>query len=200
MERRQRANIIGCDEVGRGCLAGPLVAAAVAEPVEKPEWWDEIRDSKKLSAKKREKLYQLILDNCSYEIETAIVQEIDRDNVLNASLRAMRDAAQEVWKEQGFPKDTLILVDGNRPLKNLRPELEQECIKGGDDLVKCIGAASIIAKVFRDRAMTSLHGDHPYYGWDRNKGYGTAEHREAIMVNGVTPLHRRSFRGVAEYV
>ena len=191
---------IGTDEVGRGCLAGSVFAAAVLEPSETPEWWSEIRDSKKLSAKKRERLADLITENCLYAVHEIKVGEIDKINILNASLKAMRNAADEVWRLEGWPEGTLILVDGNRPLQALRSGLEQECIKGGDDIVKCIGAASILAKVARDEYMKTMHESHPEYGWDRNKGYGTEEHREAIMVHGITPLHRRSFRGVAEYV
>lgn len=201
MQRVKKSRlIIGVDEVGRGCLAGSVFAAAVLEPEETFDWWGEIRDSKKLSAKKRQRLAELITDNCLYAVHEIKVGEIDKINILNASLCAMRNAADEVWRLSGWPDDTMILVDGNQPLKNLRKGLSQECIKGGDDIVKCIGAASILAKVTRDHYMEAMHAAHPDYGWDRNKGYGTAEHREAIMVHGVTPLHRRSFRGVAEYV
>lgn len=191
---------IGVDEVGRGCLAGPVCAAAVLEPSEHFDWWSEIRDSKKLSAKKRKVLSDLILENCKYGLELVHVPVIDDINILNASLLAMRLAAQEVYLEAGKPDNTMILVDGNMPLQDLPSYIDQECIKGGDGIVKCIGAASIVAKVFRDRVMGEHHKDNPEYGWDRNKGYGTAEHREAIMVHGVTPLHRRTFRGVSEYV
>ena len=201
MERVKKSRpTIGTDEVGRGCLAGPVVAAAVLEPTEHFDWWSEIRDSKKLSAKKRKVLSDLILENCTYGLELIQVPVIDDINILNAALLAMRSSVEEAYREAGKPDNTLILVDGNRPLQDLPPFLDQECIKGGDDIVKCIGAASIVAKVFRDRVMCEHHKDNPNYGWDRNKGYGTAEHREAIMVHGVTPLHRRTFRGVTEYV
>ena len=192
-------NLIGVDEVGRGCLAGPVCAAAVLEPSEHFDWWSEIRDSKKLSAKKRKVLSDLILENCKYGLELVHVPVIDDINILNASLLAMRLAAQEVYLEAGKPDNTLILVDGNRPLQDLPPFLDQECIKGGDDIVKCIGAASIVAKDFRDRVMCEHHKDNPNYGWDRNKGYGTEEHREAIMVHGPCHLHRMTFKGVYEY-
>lgn len=202
METRQKASrpTIGVDEVGRGCLAGSVFAAAVLEPEEHPEWWSEIRDSKKLSAKKRERLADLISEHCIWHVQDMTVGEIDRVNILNAALLCMREAAAEVHRKNGSPDNTVILVDGNRPLPEIPDSIEQECIKGGDDIVKCIGAASILAKVARDHYMEAMHAAHPEYGWDRNKGYGTAEHREAIMVHGVTPLHRRSFRGVAEYV
>ena len=191
---------IGVDEVGRGCLAGSVFAAAVLEPEETFDWWGEIRDSKKLSAKKRERLADLITENCVWSIQEIPVGTIDKVNILNAALLCMREAASAVHKKIGCLDNTLILVDGNMPLPEIPDNVEQECIKGGDDIVKCIGAASILAKVARDGYMQAMHAAHPEYGWDRNKGYGTAEHREAIMVHGVTPLHRRSFRGVAEYV
>ena len=192
-------NLIGVDEVGRGCLAGPVCDAAVLEPSEHFDWWSEIRDSKKLSAKKRKVLSDLILENCKYGVELVHVPVIDDINILNASLLAMRLAAQEVYLEAGKPDNTLILVDGNMPLQDLPPHIDQECIKGGDDIFKCIGAASIVAKVFRDRRMVEYHKDNPNYGWDRNKGYGTEEHREAIMVHGPCHLHRMTFKGVYEY-
>lgn len=191
---------IGVDEVGRGCLAGSVFSAAVLEPEETFEWWSEIRDSKKLSAKKRERLADLITENCLWSVQEMTVGEIDKVNILNAALLTMREAAAVVHKLNGSPDNTIILVDGNRPLPEIPEGIDQECIKGGDDIVKCIGAASILAKVARDAYMQTMHAAHPQYGWDRNKGYGTEEHREAIMVHGITPLHRRSFRGVAEYV
>lgn len=201
MERVKKSRpTIGVDEVGRGCLAGDVFAAAVLEPEETFDWWGEIRDSKKLSAKKRERLAGLIMEHCVFDIQGVSVNKIDEINILNAALLAMRLAAQNVYKLSDRPSNTLILVDGNRPIKELPSDIDQECIKGGDDIVKCIGAASILAKVVRDKYMRDMHTEHPEYGWDRNKGYGTAEHREAIMVHGVTPLHRRTFRGVSEYV
>jgi ribonuclease HII len=191
---------IGVDEVGRGCLAGSVFSAAVLEPDETFDWWCEIRDSKKLSAKKRERLADLITENCIWSVQDMSVGEIDKVNILNAALLTMREAAAVVHQKNGSPDNTIILVDGNRPLPEIPEGIDQECIKGGDDIVKCIGAASILAKVTRDAYMQAMHAAHPEYGWDRNKGYGTAEHREAIMVHGVTPLHRRTFRGVTEYV
>lgn len=201
MKRVQRNRpTIGVDEVGRGCLAGDVFAAAVLEPSERFDWWEEIRDSKKLSQKKRERLADLITENCVWSIQQMGVKDIDNFNILNAALYCMREAAAVVHDINGKPENTIILVDGNRPLPDLPVSIEQECIKGGDDMIKCIGAASILAKVARDHYMQAMHAVHPEYGWERNKGYGTAEHREAIMVHGVTPLHRRSFKGVAEYI
>lgn len=189
--------IMGVDEVGRGCLAGPVCAAAVILPTEAEhrEWISQIRDSKKLSEKKREQLAEFILKYSLWYIEESWPEQIDRENILNATLDAMRRAVMSVSLRL---KPDIVLVDGNRRIPNL--DLPQECIISGDDAVKAIGAASIIAKVTRDYKMKVLHSSHPEYGWDRNKGYGTKEHRQAIMEYGTTPLHRRSFRGVAEYV
>jgi len=177
-------------------LAGPVFAAAVSLPKaeEHQPWILQIRDSKKLSEKKRAYLADLIFANSVWYIEQAWPQEIDEINILNATLAAMGRAVDAVSTIQ--PPD-LVLVDGNMPIPDL--PYPQESIKGGDDIVKSIGAASIIAKVTRDNLMKVLHSVYPEYGWDRNKGYGTKEHREAIMVHGITELHRLSFKGVAEY-
>lgn len=189
--------VMGVDEVGRGCLAGSVFAAAVILPEgnEHHKWISEIRDSKKLSSKKREYLANLIIKNSVWYIEQSWPDQIDRDNILNATLDAMRRAVESASIIQ---KPELVLVDGNKTIPDL--DFPQECIKSGDDIIKAIGAASIIAKVTRDNQMKVLHSVHPEYGWDRNKGYGTKEHREAIRSYGITSLHRTSFRGVAEYV
>jgi ribonuclease HII len=105
-----------------------------------------------------------------------------------------------VYYRMKRPANTLVLVDGNQPLRGLPDGVEQGCIKGGDDIIKCIGAASILAKVSRDTYMQEMHVAYPEYGWNRNKGYGTEEHREAIMMHGICPLHRKTFKGVYEYV
>ncbi len=190
---------IGVDEVGRGCLAGDVFAAAVLEPAEHFDWWDEIRDSKKLSVKKRERLAALIHEHCYAAVQQVGVDFIEEVNILNAALYAMSESVSLVHRMIESPDNTMVLVDGNRPIQ-IPKTAQQECIKGGDDIVKCIGAASIIAKVARDHYMQAMHEAHPQYGWDRNKGYGTEEHREAIMVYGVTSIHRKSFKGVTEYV
>ena len=185
--------VAGVDEVGRGCLAGPVVAAAVILPTERYDWIEEIKDSKKLSVKKREELADLITEHCIWSIQETPAYKIDDMNILRATLWTMGRAVVDL-----SVTPDLVLVDGNHTIPGL--EIPQEAIKNGDNIHKAIGAASIIAKVNRDAWMRAVHLLHPMYGWDRNKGYGTAEHREAIMVYGPTPLHRLTFRGVAEYV
>jgi len=188
--------IAGVDEVGRGCLAGPVTAAAVILPTEHYDWVDEIRDSKKISPKKRERLSDLICEHSIWAIREAAAWRVDKMNILQATLETMRRCV-ECLQAQGYVPD-LVLVDGNQTIPGI--DLPQEALKGGDDLHKAIGAASIIAKVYRDNFMTNAGDLHPEYGFKRNKGYGTEEHREAIMVHGPCPLHRRTFRGVTEYV
>lgn len=188
--------LMGVDEVGRGALSGNVYAAAVILPQgEEYTWIKNIRDSKKLSSSKREELSELIKSTSIYSIANASVEEIDSQNILNASLHAMKKAVEEA---SNLLTPDIVLVDGNKKIPGLK--YPQECIKNGDDLIKCIGAASIIAKVTRDAVMQELDKLHPEYGWSKNKGYGTQEHREAIMVHGVTKFHRTTFRGVAEYV
>lgn len=185
--------VAGVDEVGRGCLAGPVVAAAVILPTEHRPWIDQIRDSKKLSPKKRELLAEYIIAECVCSISDAPAYVVDDMNILQATLWTMEKAVRAL-----SVTPDLVLVDGNHRIPGL--EIPQETIIGGDNIHKAIGAASIIAKTSRDAWMKDVHLLHPMYGWDKNKGYGTAEHREAIMVHGPTALHRRSFKGVTEYV
>ncbi len=178
--------IAGVDEAGRGPLAGPVVAAAVILGAEQIEGLD---DSKKLSAKRRGALEALILARCVVGIGMASVEEIDRINILQATLLAMTRAVEALGVE---PDD--VLVDGNR-LPKWR--YSARAVVGGDALHPCISAASIIAKEHRDRIMLAAHAEHPHYGWDRNKGYGAAAHLAALAAHGPTPLHRRSFAPVA---
>lgn len=187
---------IGVDEVGRGCLAGPVFAAAVSLPKaeEHQPWILQIRDSKKLSEKKRTRLADLIFANSVWYIEQAWPQEIDEVNILNASLAAMGRAVNAVATIQ--PPD-LVLVDGNRPIPDL--PYPQECIKGGDSIVKSIGAASIIAKVTRDNLMRVLHSARPEYDFANNKGYGTNKHLEALQKYGPCSMHRYSFGPVRDW-
>jgi ribonuclease HII len=182
------ANIIeaGCDEAGRGCLAGPVFAAAVILP-QNPSL-DELDDSKKLSASKREYLKQLIEDQAlAYAVAQVSPEEIDEINILNASILAMHRALAMMRKK---PKH--ILVDGNKfkPYK----DVPASCIIKGDGIYKSIAAASILAKTYRDHYMRELHDHFPDYSWDTNKGYPTLAHRRAIKALGPTPHHRRSFR------
>lgn len=181
--------IAGVDEAGRGPLAGPVVAAAVILNDKTPI--RGLADSKKLTALRRERLYDEIMAHalcCS--IAQASVEEIDELNILQATLLAMRRAVQGLRL-----KPNKVLVDGNRlpPLDVLA-----EAVVGGDALVPAISAASILAKVTRDRMLLALHEQHPGYGFDRHKGYGTAEHLRALNTLGPLPEHRKSFAPVAQ--
>lgn len=190
--------VIGVDEVGRGCLAGPVVCAAVILPDVPYPWIAEIRDSKKLSAQKREKLAKLIQEHSVYSISTGSVQEIDEHNILRTTLSTMRTCVNTVVMQ--LPMLTgacLVLVDGSHKIPGLG--LPQEAVVSGDDLHKAIGAASIIAKVYRDNYMAELDVIYPEYGFAQHKGYGTEQHREAIMVHGPCHIHRLTFKGVYEY-
>ncbi len=180
--------VAGVDEAGRGPLAGPVVAAAVILDDMNPI--TGLNDSKKLSEKRREKLYDAILAKalcCS--IAQASVEEIDSLNILQATLLAMRRAVDGLRL-----KPVKVLVDGNRlPVLDVRAE----AIVQGDAKVPAISAASILAKVHRDRLCLQLHAQYPAYGFDRHKGYGTAEHLQALQAHGPTPWHRLSFAPVA---
>ena len=183
--------VAGVDEAGRGPLAGPVVAAAVILDDLKPI--AGLNDSKKLTEKRRETLYDEILAKalcCS--IAEASVQEIDTLNILQATLLAMRRAVDGLRL-----KPVKVLVDGNRlPVLDVRAE----AIVQGDALVPAISAASILAKVHRDRLCTQLHAQYPHYGFDRHKGDGTAEHLQALAEHGPSPWHRTSFAPVARSV
>ncbi len=181
--------IAGVDEAGRGPLAGPVVAAAVIldelHPIK------GLNDSKKLTALRRERLYDEIRAKalcCS--VAQASVEEIDRLNILQATLLAMRRAVEGLRLKPGK-----VLVDGNRlPVLGVLAE----AIVQGDALVPCISAASILAKVTRDRWCTELHAQYPLYGFAGHKGYGTAEHMAALRAHGPCPEHRRSYAPVRE--
>lgn len=190
--------VIGVDEVGRGCLAGPVVVAAVVLPPEE-EWFSELRDSKKLSVKKRTELANKIADTSVWSIQESPPFKIDEINILNATLLTMRRAVSEVYSKFSFPPEKfIVLVDGNRPIPEL--PLEQQTLINGDNLNRSIAAASILAKVYRDNYMLGMDTIYPEYGFSQHKGYGTEQHREAIMVHGPCPIHRKTFRGVYEYV
>ena len=181
--------VCGVDEAGRGPLAGPVVAAAVI--LDPARAIDGLRDSKKLSQARREALAVAIRDgSLGWAIGQASVDEIDQLNILQASLLAMRRAVEAL---PVVP--TLARVDGNQA-----PRLAcgVELIVGGDATEACISAASILAKVERDRMMRALHSLHPEYGFDRHKGYGTALHLESLKRHGPCSEHRRSFAPVRE--
>ena len=181
--------IAGVDEAGRGPLAGPVVAAAVI--LDDRHAIKGLADSKKLSARRREALFDEIRAKalcCS--VAQASVEEIDEFNILQATLLAMRRAVMGLRLP---PK--LVLVDGNRlPVLDIRAE----AIVKGDDKVPAISAASILAKVTRDRWCLEYHQQFPQYGFDQHKGYGTADHLAALRLHGPCPQHRRSFRPVTD--
>jgi ribonuclease HII len=176
----------GCDEAGRGCLAGPVFAAAVILP--KNFSHPKLNDSKKLSAKQRDTL-RIIIENeaIAYSVQLCSPQEIDRINILNASILAMHRAIDNLNTKPEF-----LLIDGNR-FKSY-PEIPHECIVKGDSKFAAIAAASVLAKTYRDEYMLNLSKEFPAYLWDKNKGYPTVEHRNAIEKNGATPHHRNSFK------
>jgi ribonuclease HII len=179
--------IAGVDEVGRGPLAGPVVAAAVILDPNNPI--EGLADSKKLSEKKREALFDIICENAlSFAITRAEVEEIDTINIFQASLLAMKRAI-----EQLAIQPEKVLVDGSHCP---RIELPCEAIIKGDQKVQAISAASIIAKVSRDREMIALHQQFPEYGFAQHKGYPTKQHLAALQTHGVTDYHRRSFSPV----
>ncbi len=178
--------IAGLDEVGRGSLAGPVVAAVVIMP--RGGFVDGADDSKKISRPKRETLYEIILKRAvEVRFGQASAQEIDESNILLATGKAMNRALQQLKEEPDH-----VVVDG-LPMASL--DWDHEAIVKGDGMVHSISCASIVAKVFRDRLMSELGERYPGYGWDRNVGYGTKEHREALETLGVTPCHRKTFLG-----
>ncbi len=188
--------VVGVDEAGRGPLAGPVVAAACLLGPNAPAGLD---DSKKLSAKRRALLEPQIKASCRWGIGEASVEEIDRLNIFAATMLAMTRAVAALC--DGDP-DCIheVLVDGNLTPHGRVSDWRWPArpIVGGDAIEPCISAASIIAKEHRDRLMRELALDHPHYGWERNVGYGTPEHLEALRMHGPTPHHRRGFAPVAQ--
>lgn len=180
----------GCDEAGRGCLAGSVFAAAVIFP---PDYRNErLNDSKQLSAKRRYALREEVQrDAVAWAVASVSPREIDSINILNASILAMHRALDQLAVRPEF-----VIVDGNR----FKPycQLPYETIVKGDGKFLSIAAASILAKTYRDDYMRELHVEMPYYGWDRNAGYPTREHRQAILTHGVTPYHRLSFGDLSQ--
>jgi ribonuclease HII len=185
---------VGVDEAGRGCLAGPLVVAAVSFAphlwsCEEP-WMNEIQDSKKVSEKRREVLFEQIKAKASFAESLVISsQEIDRLNVLRASLEGFRRLIVMANSKSFWPE--VLLVDGNQKVPGLA--IEQRAIVSGDSFSKSIAAASIVAKVTRDRLMKNLAFQYPVYEFDKHKGYGTKIHIEALKVHGPCEIHRKTF-------
>ncbi len=181
--------VCGIDEAGRGPLAGPVVAAAVVLPDKLPRCLRRVDDSKKLDREAREELFLEITTRAHVGIGSADVIEIERYNILGATMLAMGRAHRALPVPAAW-----ALVDGNRPPLLSCPV---RCLVGGDALSLSIAAASIVAKVTRDREMIALAEQHPGYGWETNVGYGTPEHCEALLRLGVTAHHRRGFAPVA---
>ena len=180
----------GTDEAGRGCLAGPVTAAAVILP--KSFSHSLLNDSKLLSHKSRNILRPIIESGCtSFGVTHVHPQEIDKMNILNAAILAMHKSIDQLTVLPEF-----IIVDGNR--FHSYKEIPHKCIVKGDSKYMSIAAASILAKTFRDAYMEVLHEEYPMYNWRKNKGYPTKEHREAIRKYGITKYHRRSFRQLPE--
>ena len=182
----------GCDEAGRGCLAGPVYAAAVILP---PDYENPfLNDSKQLTKRQREQLRSEIeRDAVAWAVGIVTNEEIDQMNILRASITAMHRAIDQL----SVRPDHLI-IDGNRFYPYHDPQrdgqlIPHHCIVKGDATYLAIAAASVLAKTYRDDFMTHLHQQYPYYGWDRNAGYPTPQHRAAIRQHGTTPYHRMSF-------
>lgn len=175
----------GCDEAGRGCIAGPVVAAAVILP--RGMDFPDFDDSKKLTEKQRENLRIKVMENAvAYGVGIVSAKEIDEINILNASFQAMHRAIDQLKI-----RPELLLIDGNRfnPYKGIR----HQCIVGGDAKYQSIAAASILAKTTRDHIMEEYHKEFPQYNWLKNKGYPTPEHKNAVAEHGVSPIHRMTF-------
>ncbi|UBZ15204.1 ribonuclease HII [Flagellimonas marinaquae] len=180
----------GTDEAGRGCLAGPVTAAAIILP----EKFNNItlNDSKQLSETKRDLLRPILEEKAvSFSVCHVFEEEIDEINILNASFLAMHRAIDKLQ-----PVPDFIIVDGNR--FKPYPNIDHECIIKGDGKFMSIAAASVLAKTYRDEYMAKIHEEFPMYNWKKNKGYPTKEHREAIKKYGITKYHRKSFRQLPE--
>lgn len=202
-------SVVGVDEAGRGPLAGPVVAAAAAYrdqadfavPEELEKLMRFVRDSKTLSERKRDEMYEFVREHFLVGVGVVHSGTIDRMNILEATFLAMKEAVADVKRAIGAErgaaaaaKDMVLLVDGNMRIPNL--SAAQEAVVGGDALVRSIGAASVIAKVTRDRMMLEYDRAYPAYGFARHKGYGTKEHMDALRRYGACPIHRRSFKPV----
>ncbi len=209
--------VLGIDEAGRGPLAGPVVASACAlrnfqfsihnfqsifnDKISNDKRWDLIRDSKTLSEKQREGLFDFIGEHFYVGVGICDHKTIDRINILEASFLAMKKALtdlQNKQKEIMKNKKSIILVDGNKIIPNL--SIEQKAIVGGDKIVKSISAASIIAKVTRDRIIREADKIYPEYGFATHKGYGTGRHFEALKKYGPCEIHRKSFAPVKDMI
>ena len=187
---------MGVDEAGRGPLAGPVVAAAVVLGQAVPSG---IGDSKTISASRRAVLDEEIRTTCRWAVAVVDPEEIDRLNIFQATMQAMTRCVSQLCSALPATPDD-VLIDGNMTPQGRCADWNwpARAVVGGDGIEPAIGAASIIAKQWRDRLMVEAARDHPHYGWERNKGYGTREHVEALRLHGPTPLHRQSFAPVAQ--
>jgi ribonuclease HII len=187
--------IAGCDEVGIAPLAGPVVAAAVILDQDsingrrtKSKWWYRVRDSKTTNEKEREVLIEFIKEHCqAFAVGIVSHETIDQINIYHAAQAAMLQAIEGLTVKPEF-----VFIDGNHKLKNLL-DVKQETVIDGDAKILSISAASIIAKVYRDKVMNELHANYPSYNFHLNKGYPTKFHRESLKLHGACPVHRRSF-------
>lgn len=192
--RYENRLIIGVDEAGRGPGAGGVFAGAVYFPEFTKELKKELKfldDSKKLSAKVRDELAEIIKSNSVWAVSIGTVQEIEKINILQSSLLSMHRAAKDVLAQVDSPLNPYLLVDGNKLVKNC--DIEQEFVIKGDSKSASIAAASVLAKVARDKYMIELAQKHPEYDWENNKGYLTPKHLKAIDEFGITEHHRQSF-------
>lgn len=192
-DKNYNCSIIGTDEAGRGSGIGAVFAGAVYFPEMSENLIKKLsilNDSKQLSKKRREELYEIIKSETINCVTPISAEEIEEINILNASLKAMRISVETV-ASQIDKKDIQVLVDGNKLITNLK--LPQKFVIKGDGTSASIAAASILAKVERDRYVENLAKEFPQYGWDKNMGYLTKEHLQAIDKYGITPLHRKSF-------
>jgi ribonuclease HII len=179
----------GCDEAGRGCLCGPVFAGAVILP--KDFYHPLLNDSKQVRETVRYELRTIIeKEAIAWAVAEVSSEQIDEINILNASFLAMHKAIDALKIKPAF-----LLIDGNR--FKPYPDIPHKCIIKGDAKFAAIAAASVLAKTYRDDYMNKLHEDYPPYGWNQNKGYGTASHRAAIEKHGITAHHRKSFKLVA---
>jgi len=191
-----RKFVAGIDEAGRGPLAGPVVAGAVVvrpnliEDIQDLPEFKLIRDSKTLSGKQRERAYEFIVQNFEWGIGVSDEKTIDRINILQAAFLSMKKAISDL-KTKIKAEPDIVLVDGRSPIPNI--SIRQESIVGGDKFVFSISAASIIAKVTRDRMMLNFHEKYLVYGFAQHKGYGTKKHFEMIKKHGLCEIHRKSF-------
>ena len=186
----ESANIfIGVDEAGRGCLAGPVVSASVA--IYEDQVIEGVNDSKLLSPKKRDDLYDVIQNEClSFSVASIDNHVIDQKNILVATLQSMKDSIDVI----GVNADEIIIDGPHKPVMNDQRDLITRGVIGGDKLFHCVSAASIIAKVYRDKFMIELHHKYPKYNFQKNKGYPTKDHIQAIRELGPSPYHRLSFK------